>query len=188
MNYKNFAKSAAVAALALGWSFGAVQAAPVTIATTITTSSAITATKVNDIRFGTWLVIVRSTETPTLTMDNAGAVAKTGNTLSTLQNIVAAPGPGGLTVNVPVGSTNTILQMTRTAASAFTDPGMNVSAVSYSTAIEGNNKPFLAATAYPVTVVTGGTAEPVTLASAVNFTATPADGTYSSSFDVSFAY
>lgn len=188
MNFKSFSKSAAVAALALGWSFGAVQAAPVTIATTMTTSSAITATKVADIVFGTWLVIVRSTDSPVITMNNAGTVAKTGITTSTVQNISNTAAAGSLTVNLPSGSTNTLLQMSRTAPTAFASPSMTVSSVSYSTLTQGNNNNFTTPAAVPVTVVTGGTAETVTLASAITFTATPTDGSYTSSFDVSFAY
>lgn len=162
------------------------------VQTSIATNSAITVVDGVDIDFGTWLIIVRGGETPTLTIDNAGAITTGGITTSTLQNLTPGTSVAGtVTVDTPTGTTNTVLQMSRTAATAFTDPGLAITAVTYSTATEGNNQAFAVAPAtVPVTVVAGGTPETVTFGATITASVTPLDANspHTSSFDVSFAY
>jgi hypothetical protein len=159
---------------------------------TIATNSAITVADGVDINFGTWLIIVRSAETPTITLDNAGAIVTGGITNSTLQNLTPGTGVAGtVTVDLPAGTANTVLQMSRTAPVAFTDTGLSISAVTYTTATETGNNAFLVTPATePVTVVAGGTPETVTFGATITATATPLDANspHVSSFDVSFAY
>lgn len=162
-----------------------------TITANIEFDSAITTSNAADLEFGTWLAIVRGGDTVTLTMDNTGAITPAGITTSTFQNIAGTPAAGGIDVDLPAGTTNVVLQMSRTAATAFaTNAGvMTLSAVTYSTAAQGNNQAFAATpTTVPVTVAAGGTPEHVTFGGTISLTGTPTDGPDSASFDVSFAY
>ncbi len=152
--------------------------------------SAINTSNATDLEFGTYLAIIRSSETVTLTMNNLGAVAIGGVTDSTVQYLAGAQSAGGIQVDLPAGTSNVVLQMDRTAATPFANaPNVVLSAVTYSTAIEGNNQAFLPLPATePVTVVAGGTPQQVTFGATISITGTPNDGPDSSSFDVSFNY
>jgi len=180
--------TAAVAGLAL-LPQGAQAQTPVQ--TSIATNSAITVVDGDDIDFGTWLIIVRSGETPTLTIDSTATVTVAGDTTSTVQDLgVGTQQAGTLTVDVPAGSNNVVLQMERTAATAFTDGGLTLTNAFYSTATEGADVAFPEATGVDVTVVAGGTPETVTFGVEITANATPDDANspHTSSFDVTFAY
>lgn len=162
-----------------------------TITANIEFDSAITTTNPTDLDFGTWLAIVRGGETVTLTMDNTAAITPGGITTSTFQPIAGTPAAGGIDVDLPTGTANVILQMSRQAVTAFTTNSavMSLSAVTYSAAVEGTNLAFPVSPAtVPVTVVAGGTPQHVTFGGTISLTGTPADGPDSASFDVSFAY
>lgn len=197
----NFRTMKMVAAFAVAF-FGVAalssnaQAQTRTVDVNISTDSAITTSIPNPIDYGTFLVIVRAPDSPTLTIGtDAATVAIGGTTTSTVQNLTSSSTFGDMTVDLPVGTSNVILQMSRTAPDGFVgaDPlsvfGGTITAVTYGTLTQGDNQAFLVSPATePVTVVAGGNPEPVRFGSTITFTATPDDDTYTDSFDVSFAY
>lgn len=192
MNLNTLKRTAATAAIIASTILMPVagQAANPTVSTSITTASGITVADGVDTAFGSWLVIVRNGESITLTMDELGAIVAGGATQSTVINLTPGTGVAGtVTVDVPAGANNVVLQMSRTAATAFGTAGLAFTSVAYSTAAEGNLNAFAATPAtVPVTVVAGGTPQTVTFSPVLTFTASVAPGTYTSSFDVSFAY
>ncbi len=192
MNLNTLKRTAATAAIIASTILMPVagQAANPTVTTSITTASGITVADGVDVAFGSWLVIVRNAESIVLTMDQTGAIVASGATQSTVVNLTPGTGVAGtVTVDVPVGANNAVLQMSRTAATAFGVAGLAFTSVAYSTAVEGNMQAFVVTPATePVTVVTGGTPQTVTFSPVLTFSATVPDGTYTSSFDVSFAW
>lgn len=167
------------------------QAQTQTVNVNITTASGITTTVPDPIDYGTWLVIVRGGDTPTITVATDGTATTGGITTSTLQNLSGTSDEGGMTVDLPDGTTNTILQMSRTAPDGFTPATLNgtITAVTYGTTAQGENTAFPVSPAtVPVTVASGATPEAVRFGSTITFTATPTSATYTDTFDVSFAY
>jgi len=191
MNFRTFRTTAAVAALILGIAVlphtaNAQLVDNADVDVTLTTNSAIDVQHVADIDFGEWFVVVRSGETPTLTIAAAGpatAVAA-GEVDSTLTELTAGTGPGQVTVEVPAA---TIMTMTRSGTVPFTDPGIALTAVTYATAAQNGNIDADTDDGL-VTVAAGATPENVDLGAELTFSATPADDDHTASFTLTFAY
>jgi hypothetical protein len=161
-----------------------------TVTATINTDSAITTAVGVPMNFGTWLVIVRNSETPTVAMAPvSGAYTVAGNTQSTVQNLGAATGQSGtVTVTLPAGSANTLLQMQHAAVVNPTDTNVTLSAITYTDTVTTAGAFTAAATDVPVTIVAGGTAETISFGGTFRFAATPTNAVHTATFDVSFAY
>lgn len=190
MNFKSMKYAAAVAAIALGISGHAQAQTPVLA--NITTSATITVADIADMEFGSWFLIFRNADIFSLVMTPAGVVTPTGlggnPTDSQAVVLVAGAGEGQVSANLPTGADGYVINMQRDAVVDFPDPGLALSAVTYSTATEVGPTLVPAATNVPVTVVTGGTPEVVSFGSTISVSATPADATHSASFNVTFAY
>ncbi len=187
---RNSLKSfAAIGALALVLAFLPGGAQAQTIQSSITTSSAITATDGVDMGFGTWFLIHGGAPANdfTLTMDTAGAVVSTAAPPSVSTELVAGSGQGTVLVTVPAGANGVVLQMTRGAIVDFPSAALTLQNTTYGTVTQGANQP-LAGAAVPVTVVTGGVNEVVSFGAQIAVTGTPADGANTGSFSVTFAY
>jgi len=173
-------------AIALGFA-GAKTVTAQTVVATLITSSAITTTDGTDMDFGTWLIQLDGTDTPTFTMNDTGAfsVVAAGFPGSQVVNITAGVQRGTVLVQTPAPA---VLQMTRGGNVAFTDAAMVLTSITYATATE--TSAALGATAtVPVTVVGSATDETVSFGGVITVgTAQPADATHTASFDVTFAY
>lgn len=186
--YVQSMKSLAVlGAFALMLAFSTNANAQTTVQASITTNAAITVADGVDMDYGTWFLAVNGADDFLLTMTTAGVVTASGNVTSTATNIVPAVGAGTVTVTTPTGTTNTVLQMTRSAIIDFPDAGLTFQNTTYGTAAQGANQ-ALGVVAVPVTVATGGTPQTVSFGGQINVSATPADATHLASFTVSFAY
>jgi hypothetical protein len=162
-----------------------------TVTATLTTNSAITVVDGADMNFGTWFLVFRNADLFSLHLDTATglttAVGALGGTNSLAIETAAGSVLGTVTVNLPAGLNNVILNMQRSATTDMPDAGLTLNAITYDTAIETPTV-MTALTNYPVTVQTGGIAETVTFGADVDVTATPADAVHVGSFTVSFAY
>lgn len=177
-------------AVVLGLAFTSGSAkAQETVNANITTSSAITTTDGVDMGFGTWFAAVVSGDAFTIGMlSSTGAVTAAGVTTSFAIELVPVDQAGTVTVEMPTGADNVLLQMTATAITDFADPGLSLSALNYTTATEGNDVVLVPLTPVDVTAVTGGTPETVRFGGTIDVSATPADAAHVASFDVSFAF
>jgi hypothetical protein len=184
---KTFAAVAVIAVAAMSGQASA-QVDNQTINVTLATDSAIDVLKTADIDFGSWFVVVRSGETPTLTLTPGGGVSAVaaGVTNSTLTELTAGTGPGQITVEVPAA---TVMTMTRSGTVAFTDTGIDLSAVTYDTATESGNIDADSNTG-AVTILAGSMPENVDLGAELTFTATPDDANspHTASFVLTLAY
>ncbi len=155
----------------------------------ITVVSGIEATVGLPIDFGTWVLAYRAGNNFTLVMDTTGAVVA-DNVASVAIPVVAGAGAGNLTVDVPAGLTNTILQMTRGAITNFAGgSGLSLTAVSYRTASQVE-APFAQTVNHPVTVITGGVDEVVNFGATISITAQPLvqAAPHTASFTATFNY
>ena len=160
-----------------------------TVNATITQDGAITTVDVADMGFGTWFLAVVGGDVFTLTMNSStGVVTAAGNVGSFATELTAGTGEGQVTAELPLGADGIIIQMTPSAITDFTDPGLTLSSLTYSTATQGVDDPLTPLVAAPVTCVTGGTPEPITFGGVIDVSATPADGLDTASFTVTFAY
>jgi len=197
MNFKQTKLMATVAVAALT---GAVfaptssQAAVVTpnVNVSLITNSAITVADGVDMAFGTWFLIFRNADAFELRITPAGVTSIQniggGTADSQAVNTIAAPVAGTVTVSLPAGINGIVVNMQRTLETDFTDAGLTLTRITYSTVTEPGPTVMTAATNYPVTVVTGGVAETVSFGADIQVTATPADATHTATFQVSFAY
>lgn len=191
MTFKPFQSLAAFAALALVLAFSSGSAHAQTVQSSITTSSAITATDGVDMAFGTWFLLHGpggAGDDFSLTIDTAGVITDDiVAQASVATELVAGPAAAGtVLVTVPLGADGVVLQMTRGAITDFPSAALTMQNVTYSTASQVE-APFNLV-AVPVTVITGGTDETVSFGADILVTATPADGLNTASFVVSFAY
>lgn len=177
---KTFAAVAVIAVVAMSGQANAQLVDNQDVDVTIATNSAIDVQHVADIDFGEWFVIVRSGETPTLTIAPDGPVNATvaGETDSDLTELTAGTGPGQLTVEVPAA---TVMTMTRGAAgqpatSPFADSNIVLTDVTYTTATEAAAISLNAdGEDGVVTVVAGATPENINLGAVLTFNDTPDD-------------
>ncbi|PZQ48274.1 MAG: hypothetical protein DI551_01945 [Micavibrio aeruginosavorus] len=178
----------AVAALSIaGLSSQANAQTAQTIDVSLATDSAITTAKTSDMDFGEWFLIVRSSETVVLTLDETNdTVTPTGATNSDAIELTPGTGHGGVTVEVPA---TTVMTMTRTASNDFTDPGLSLTAVTYTTAGETGNIDADNDTG-PVTIAAGSTPEQIDFGGEISVTITPDDANspHAADFTVDFAY
>lgn len=194
MNFKTFKTLAAIgtAAVALSVMPIAVNAADnADVTASLTTHSSITAANGTDMDFGRWLVIVRSSETPTITLPSTSGTYVTGGaTNSTLVPLdgVNAGVPGTATVTLPTGANNTAIQVTLDSITDFAGAALDITAASYSTATETTDTALTIGTGAIVTTVTGGTPETVSFGATVTASATPTDGSYSGALNITFDY
>lgn len=194
MNFKTFKTLAAIGAatLALSTMSGAVNAADnADVTASLTTHSAITAANGTDMDFGRWLVIVRSAETPTIQLPStSGTYVLGGITDSTLVPLDGANAgvPGTATVTLPVGADNTAIQVTLDSITDFAGGDLDITAASYSTTTENVDTALVIGTGAIVTTLTGGTPETVSFGATVTANATPTDGSYSGSLNITFDY
>ena len=164
----------------------------VDITATIETDSGITAAVVDSIDFGSYLIGVDalSGDQVTITIDTLGAL--TSNATGTAQVIdltgTATGTPGQATVDLPSGADGIELQMTRDVITQFVDTNITLDDITYRTATEAED-PVLEATPVIVTVVAGGTPEPVFFGGTITADATPADNAaHTATFNVNFGY
>lgn len=162
---------------------------PITVNSSITTLAAIDTVDGDDMDFGSWFIVLHGGDTPTITMDTAGDILVAGNTNSQVQNLAGAPvgTAGSLTVDVPLGVTNAVLQMTHAGITQPTDTNVTLTGITYSDGTV-TDQDFTAGTAVDVVVQAGGTPQDVTFGGEFTFAATPTDDTHVASFIVSFAY
>lgn len=193
MNLKSLRKKLVLGGLAVSTTALIAGAAvaqndPQAVTVSLVTTSALTSGTPQDSSFGEWLIIVRSTETILLTMDNAGDVVASGDTNSSVIEIDDTGAQTGLVqITTPTGIDGEDLQMTHGGITDFTDAGLSLTSILYTDTVTTSGN-FTAGTAVPVRVVTGGTQEDVTLAHVISATITPADATHTASYTVSFAY
>lgn len=190
---KTFAAVAVIAVTAMSGQANAQLVDNQDVNVNIATNSAIDVQHEDDIEFGTWFVIVRSGETPTLTIAPGGPASAVvgGATDSDLTELIAGAGPGLLTVEVPAA---TVMTMTRgalgqPATTPFPDGSIELTAVTYATATENGNVDADGDDG-AVTVAAGATAEPVNLGAVLTFNATPDDdlSPHTATFNLQFAY
>ncbi len=163
--------------------------AQTTVTTTLTTDSSITAVDGADADYGTWFIAYRAPDAFDLVMDTAGVTSTANIVTSTALNLVLVDQPGDLTVDLPAGANGVVLDMERTAITDFADPALTLTSITYGTATEGANLAFAVTPAtVPVTVVTGGTPEPVTFGSTIAVTGQPVDGADTADYDVTFSF
>lgn len=195
MNLHSLIKKAALAGLAV--SAGALiaggamaQNTPQTVTVSLATNSALTSADGVDADFGEYLVIIRNGETVTLTMDNTAAIVVAGDTQSTvIQTDATGVQAGTVTITAPTGADNVTLQMTHGAIVPFTDPGIDLTGITYTDTVS-TDVDFTAGTAVDVVAVTGGTPETITFGHEISIDGTPDDtnSPHTASYDVSFAY
>ena len=159
-----------------------------TVQADLVTNSAVTATTVDAMDFGEWLLVHGGAGTGTLTLSDDGSVTVTPNTATAPGSAFVEITPGlteGL-VNVQ-GPAAGVLTMTRSGTVDFPSPALLLSNVSYRTATENGN--IAADSSFgPVTLTAAGVDEPVVFGGQIAVTATPADGTHNATFDVTFSY
>lgn len=169
---------------------------PETMNASIEAIAAITVAKLNDMNFGKWLLNHENAEDMVLTLDPLdNSVEVNGGVAlvdSTAQQLASTSRGGRLAVTIPAGINNYSLHMSVDNVVQYTDTEYEITAVTYATATEAVTPiPLLDGTGdYPVTVLTGGTAEVVYFGGDLTVTADPTDTTtpQSASFDVLFAY
>ncbi|MBL4803408.1 MAG: hypothetical protein JKY71_00960 [Alphaproteobacteria bacterium] len=184
--------SATVIGLAMA---GPAYAQQETLTTSITTSSAITTNVVNGTAFGTYLVVVAGTDTPTLTMSTDGSNTITpGGTGggSQLVFVSGTPAEGALTVETPAPSVLDMDFDNTTGFTDFADAEASLTRVDYETATESGSFPTNAAATETITVVAGATPEPIAFGGVITFGLTannsPADAAHSADVVLDFAY
>ncbi|MGZ9109226.1 MAG: hypothetical protein ACXW4B_10460 [Micavibrio sp.] len=175
-------------AVALGLAFIPGTAKAQTVNATLTTDAGITTVDVSDMGFGTWFLAYIGADSFTLDMDTAGTVVANGIATSFATELVPGSGFGEVTVDLPLGANNIVLQMTATAITDFADPALTLQSLLYETATELADQPFVPLVGTDVTVVTGGTPESVRFGATIAVSAQPADGLDTATFDVSFAF
>ena len=182
-------------AVALGFAATKTVVAQDTVTTTIILSSAIATTDVSDMDFGTWLIQLDApgfadvaditlTDTGPISTTASGTATTSGN--SQVVQITAGATRGVVNVQTPAPA---VLNMTRSNEVAFAPATafITLNAATYVTATE--NGAIAPAGTVPVTVTAGATDEAVNFGGVVRVAGgQPADNTYVSSFDVSFAY
>ena len=161
----------------------------------IETAAGITAVTQTDMNFGSWLIGIRSGETPTITLDEAtGNVAVAGNTNSDIINLTGATTGtrGSILVTLPTGADGLTLQMSRGVITQFVDTSLVLSNIEYLSADNGETGVLAsgAPNSVDILVTTGGTGALVRFGGRVTANATPVgDGiVHTASFDVAFAY
>jgi hypothetical protein len=192
MRLKKFKKLMALGAAASAITVSSIDPAeaqtPVKVQ--LTTDSAITVTDGVDGELGSWLIVIRSGETVTLTQStsNCTVTNTSSGTNSTVINLSSAGVACG-TVLVKVPAAGVVLQMTRSAIADFPDAGVALDSVTYGTATQGDDQALAAATGKPVTIVGANTDETIKFGTVTKVTASPADATDAeASFNVTFAY
>ncbi len=191
MNFNSLKYGIAVGAAVLGITGFAGQSHAQTNSAVVTTNievvSGIEATVGAPIDFGTWVLAYRSANNFTLVMDTTGAVVA-DNVASVAIPVTPGAGAGNLTVDVPVGVNNVILQMTRGAITNFAGgSGISLTGVSYMTASQPE-APFAQTVNHPVTVITGGVDEVVNFGATIAVTAQPTLAAHTASFTATFNY
>jgi len=192
MELKTMKTLALTSAVALGIAAsGPAQAQVETVTAQLITSSAITSNNVSDMDFGEWLVQFVAGDTPTITLTDDGSVAstQTGSVANGSQviQITAPANEGVVTVQIPA---NGSLTMTASSFTDLADGGLSLDSVTFRTASENGTVITGAATdgADTITVLAGATDETITFGGDIDITATPLDGTHTSTFDVTFSY
>lgn len=194
MNFKTFKQVAVIgtAIVALGYMSDVAKAAPTaTVTASITTSSTITALTGVNMDFGTWLVGVHAADAPTITMNSAtGAYTIGAVGSSQIKNLGAATGtPGSATITLPTGADGIVVQMSLDTLTDFPGAsGLSMTGITYSTLTEADTAIIQGGATQPVTNVLGGAPETIKFGGTITATATPTDGNYAGSIDVSFDY
>jgi len=195
MKFKSLQKLALVSSAVLGMAipaavYAAAPNADVTI--DITTDAGITATNLNDIDFGTWIIGVHTGDTPTIVMPVAtGTMTKTTGVGSDLLAISGTAGVlGQIKVTLPTGADGLTLQMQRAAVTQFADTNIQLTAVTYKNSDNVAQTGTLAAvTNVPIDVTVGATGATVSFGGTITATATPADNlAHNASFVVTFSF
>ncbi len=172
----------------------------VTISADFATAPALVIAAGNDIDFGTWVVSVAGTETPTIrippVLAAAAPTAATGSiTSSVLIESVASTNSGSVTVQTPTGVDNQQISIAGTITDNFDNTDIVLSALTFVTATETVAVAVPAAldTTPEVTVLTGGTPEEVAIGGLITIgDAIPAGTAFGGNTDVvitiNFAY
>ncbi len=190
MRHNTLKLMALTSAIALSFAFTNNSLAETeTVATTLTTNSAITLASGDTLDFGTWAVIHGGTTDVTLTMNPlTGAVAQTGNgsSGSVAIEITAGLQSGSITVATPAAATLDIFGSITDAI--VSDAALTLGSPTFS--FDGG-----AVTALPpssgsatITTIGGGTAETIRIGGQVVATATPADATHAGEITVEITY
>lgn len=195
MNRNTLKLFALTSAVALGFAFtnnadaqvGSVQA-------TLTTTSAITVTAVNDLDFGEWFLNPAGDDTITLVMDpQAGTVTDTvvdgGDTTTdgAAVEIVASANVGRITVQTPATAT---VNMYATISSDFTNGQLSFGTPTYSLNAAATAPLSTNAGAPTSFTATGGVDDNVDLGGTVTVAngAVLADNSHTADIDVTFSY
>jgi hypothetical protein len=188
MNVKPIKFLAVQGAFALMLAFSPTANAQTVVQASISTSSAITVADGADMAFGEWFLAVGGAGGPfSLTLSTAGVITDDAGASSFAEEITPGAVVGTVTATTPTGVDGIVLQMTRDAIVPFADAGLTLENITYMTTTEAEDA-LDEATAVPVTVLVGGTPELVSFGADIAVSATPADGTHTASFTVSFAY
>ena len=161
----------------------------------IETAAGITAVTQSDMNFGSWLIGIRSGETPYITLDEGtGALSVTGSTNSDIINLTGATTGtrGSILVTLPTGADGLTLQMSRGVITQFADTSLVLSNIEYLSDDNGETGPLAsgAPNSVDIQVTTGGTGALVQFGGRITATATPVGDAvvHTASFDVAFAY
>ncbi len=172
-------------------SSGQAQAQTETVGATLITSGALTTVDVSDFDFGEFFILIAGGDTPTLTIQDNGAVAVVVAGVvdpgTNVTPIVAPTTRGEINVTAPIGPI--ALTLTRTNTTDFADPGLSLTAAEYATATEGAGNAINADAANgTVTAVAAGVAEQILFGSEITITARPANATHTAQFDVTLSF
>lgn len=195
MKLSQFKMMAAIGALVLGLGIvPAVKAADnATITTSITTLGVLDVQTVQGtLNFGTWYIDNPTGDTSTLVKSSStGVVTPTADTNSTLSEAVANTTRAQLTVAITGGGgaqDGTVVQVRRSAPSAFSDGDLALTDVTYETANE-TSASMTVNQDYPVTIAAGASPEPVYFGGELTASDTiDPNTTLTSTFTVTFSY
>lgn len=179
---------ASISVLALGIS-NAAYAQTETVTATFITSGALTTDPVSNFDFGEYFILIDGVETPTLAMADNGAVTLTpgGITNSTVYEITAPTSRGAITVTVPAPAM--ALTLTRDSSTNFTDAGLDLTVLTYSTANDGNGNDISTDLDTGTVTTTGAnTAETISFGATITIGPQPANGTHTADFDVTLSF
>lgn len=180
----------AIVTLSAGLTFQA-HAQTETIGATLTTSGTLSTARISDFDFGEYFIFLAGGDTPTLTIDDNGAVAVAVAGDADPGTFVTQVSPpttrGEMTVTVP--APGMALTLTRDSSNDFADAGLSMTAVEYGTATDGNSNDISTdLDTGTVTVVAANTPESILFGSEITVATVPGNATHTADFTVTLSF